>query len=325
MDEAAKRLLIQVLQSPEAEELRRKLSKGLIKKAEFEHALRELQNAAKARLEADKAPPKGKEEEDDPSMWIPDYLSKKEADTDTHRLVIDTSRLKKVWEGIYLEKLDLRRFYPETEGERVVIQGLSGSGKTWFSKAILNAVCDIPYWGVINASEGANHKYEPHLENRVPIVDKKELFLPMLRAAQKRQQERFEQWSIPKTDPVQFKRDVRMGLVVDDAFEEESYFLDAVFKWLYFNSRNFFLLFILLIQFWSLLIPKYRRQVSWFCMFKPKAADIEQMFKQYFPGFGKLEIFKEAINKVCHEVKDPNDPNPKNWITRGVMVCHNSR
>jgi len=196
---------------------------------------------------------------------------------------------------IYIRPLDIRMVNTKKEGQRVGIFGMTGSGKSVVALSIMEANKHIPFWQIHSSSESRNHQYGRHMENDLTIFE--ELNIEALEACKERQKIVCREWEIPNTDPVQYKYDPSIGIIIDDVAEDEKILrTEKIFSYLHCISRHDKILFIELYQYYTQLIAKFRRQLSWVFIMRPVSEnDVKTMHKEFFAMFTYSE-FKNLIN-----------------------------
>lgn len=228
------------------------------------------------------------------------HESGKLPDPDVHRLnVAVPDHLKRVGNKLYIYRFNPMDLNTTKDGKRIAAIGASGSGKSRLALELSRVHAQtIPVWTIFNPSEPANHMYTPHVENESIIHDRenpKEL-IKGLYQVKHRQTKRCKDWWIPGSDPPQFDPDPSIGVILDDMGEDTKIFNDPIFAWLYCNSRNFKVWVIILLQYWYMLLKKFRRQVSHlFVFFMADHNDIKQLYTEYCSFFGSLEDFKRLF------------------------------
>lgn len=113
----------------------------------------------------------------------------------------------------------LKKFPMETlrvdkthDGKRVLIVGMSGSGKSTAALDIMRFNKDIPVWMIISLTEEENHTFGPHVH---PACIHNNLNIEALEGFRDRQKKKCKDWSIPNTKPVQYSRNPSAGIVLD--------------------------------------------------------------------------------------------------------------
>lgn len=195
---------------------------------------------------------------------------------------------------IQIRPLDIYRINTKKEGQRVGIFGMTGSGKSIVALAIMAANSHIPYWQIHSSSESRNHQYGRHLPNELTIFD--DLDVKGLENCKLRQLKKCKEWEIPNTDPTEYKYDISIGIIIDDVAEDESVIRkEPIFKYIHCVSRHDGVLFIELYQYYSQLIPKFRRQLSWVFIMRPVSEkDVKTMHNEFFSMF-TYSNFKQLI------------------------------
>jgi hypothetical protein len=220
----------------------------------------------------------------------------KMVDPDVKKLAVATPDLLRVTNTLYLRKFDIQTL-SHRDGKRIGIVGMSGSGKSRLMLEIMRFInWHVPVWMVFNASESGNHMYGPHVEE---ICIHEKMDLSILEKFKKRQIDRCNKWRVPDSDPPEYIKNPTAGLILDDMMEDTKIFNHPIFGWIFLNSRNFKTFFVLLVQYFMLLPPKYRRNLSHLFLFRQNSVkEIKKIWSEFFGVFEKEVEFRRAL-EVC--------------------------
>ncbi|CAH6421125.1 VV A32-like packaging ATPase, partial [uncultured virus] len=140
-----------------------------------------------------------------------------------------------VSDTLFLRRFPMQeRLHTRKEGKRVLIVGMSGSGKSTVALDILRFNRHNPGITVFSPSESRNHTFEPHVH---PLFLHDELNIEELQEFRERQEARCADWQIPNTKPPEYSRDPSATLMLDDCNIAPKLFKDDIFNWVYYNSR----------------------------------------------------------------------------------------
>ena len=197
---------------------------------------------------------------------------------------------------ITIPPFDMRKLNTSVEGQRVGIFGMTGSGKSKLAIDIMRYNKSIPLWTIYSSSESCNNQYGCHMENDLFVFD--HLDIKMLKVLKERQIRKIKEWKIGTDDNVTFKHDPSAAVIIDDAVEEEKDMKDPIFSYYHCVSRHHYILFIELFQYYTMLIPKFRRQLSYVFIMRPNSEkDIKAMHNEFF-GMYTYKVFKEIVQKA---------------------------
>lgn len=197
---------------------------------------------------------------------------------------------------ISIRKFDMTKLRPTQEGKRVMIVGMSGSGKTTVAKDGLRLNKDIPVWMIVSPSESRNHSFGPHVH---PLWIHDDLKIPELENFKKRQIQCGEKWQIPNTQPVQYSRDPCAALVLDDCNIEPKTLKHDIFNWIYFNSRHDHVLIMMLTQYFMMVPIQHRRNISHLFLFRQNSPkEVKKIYDEFANMFPSFQDFKNAL-EIC--------------------------
>src|SRR5690606_22997215 len=101
---------------------------------------------------------------------------------------------------VKIHKFDMRKINTEYDGKRVLIVGMSGSGKSTAALDVVRFNKHIPVWEVISTTEARNHTYGPHVH---PACIHDTLTTATIERFKERQEQACMKWEIPGSkDPV---------------------------------------------------------------------------------------------------------------------------
>jgi hypothetical protein len=205
---------------------------------------------------------------------------------------------------IGLKKFDLKKLGEKSDGKRVGIVGMSGSGKSRLMIEIARENADIPAWCIINPSETTNKMYQRYVENEGIIHDSPNAdhILEAMYKFKKRQMLACSEWAIPNTaDPIEYKHDVRGAIILDDCQEDKKVYRDNIFRWIYFNSRNSKAYVFILVQYLYQILKEYRKQLSHLFIFRVSSEDdYKTIYKECgacFSDNGGYSLLKKVFAK----------------------------
>lgn len=226
----------------------------------------------------------------------------KDVDPDVDRLKVVADHLLRISDKQWIFRYDLKKLRDRKDGgKRICILGGSGSGKSFLGIDILKALRHIPVHTIINPSESSNPRYGSHVPNESVVCDSEDRdeWILMLQKLKIRQRKRCMQWKIPNTDPIEYIEDPAAVCLLDDVSEDLKIFKDPIFRWLYANSRNNLVWLIHIIQYYTFLLPEYRRSLSHLFLARiQNINDMKNIWAQFFGMFEKFGAFQEAVNKA---------------------------
>lgn len=195
---------------------------------------------------------------------------------------------------ITIKKFPLDKINTKKDGKRVLIIGMSGSGKSVVTLNILNQCKDIPVWMVISPSESRNHTYEKYVH---PGCIHDDLTIEALQAFRSRQEHVTSVWQIPNTDPIQYRRDPSAGIILDDINISAKLFKDDIFRWAYFNSRHDKTLWIQLTQYFMSVPIDHRQNTSFLFIFRQNSPkQVKKIYDEFANVFDNFKDFKQALD-----------------------------
>lgn len=217
---------------------------------------------------------------------------------DTRKFPEAKKNLLKVGPAIVIKKFPIESIKVDSkhDGKRVLIIGMSGSGKSTSAIEIIRANRTIPLCRVISETESRNHTFGPYVH---PLWISDELKLEYLEAFKRRQIETCEKWQIPNTKPVEYYRDPSAALILDDCGIDDKLFKEDIFKYLFFNSRHDKVLFVMLMQYFMMVPIHLRRNVSHLFIFRQNAPkEIKKIYSEFAGVFNKEADFVTAL-ELC--------------------------
>lgn len=196
-----------------------------------------------------------------------------------------------------IRKFDMRRINIDVDGQRILIVGQSGSGKSSITLEIMRYNKDIPVWMIVSPTEKMNQTYTPFIH---PACIHDELDLASLRRFKKRQEDRCSKWRVPgSTKPFKYRRNPSGAVILDDVIVSAKLFKDEIFRWAYFNSRHAKTLWIQLTQYAMLIPSDHRRNIKYLILFQQSSnTEIKKLFYEFGGAFTKLSDFNRTL-KLC--------------------------
>jgi ABC-type dipeptide/oligopeptide/nickel transport system ATPase component len=199
-----------------------------------------------------------------------------------------------------IKKFDMSRVNVDIEGQRVLIVGQSGSGKSSVTLDIMRYNKHIPVWMIVSPTEKMNNTYSPHVH---PGCIHDDLVLKELRDFKKRQELRCgngpKGWRINDKKPFKYRRNPSAACILDDVVIDAKLFKDAIFRWAYFNSRHAKTMWIQLTQYAMLIPSEHRKNIKFVFLFQQGSnSEIKKLYEEWGGAFNKLADFKKAL-QLC--------------------------
>lgn len=106
-----------------------------------------------------------------------------------------------------------------------------------------------------------------------------------------------KQWKHGDGDNITYEHDPSIAVIIDDVVEDEKQMKqNPIFSYYHCVSRHHKVLYIELFQYYSMLIPKYRRQLSYVFIMRPNSEnDMKSMHREFFSMY-TYNVFKEIVN-----------------------------
>lgn len=204
---------------------------------------------------------------------------------------------------IRIPRWDMSKIHTRKEGQRVGVFGKSGGGKSYLAMDLMRHNQDIPVWAIFSGSEAANKQFSKFLPNDLMVHYT--LDIDALNEIKLRQQKVMKEWRIDNEDGdcIGYSHNPAVGIILDDLAEYESEMKkDPVISFYHCLSRHYKVLYIELFQYYSQLIPKYRRQLSHvFVLATSSEKDLKALYGEFFGGKFSFSVFKEIFNECTKD------------------------